>query len=423
MKILVSAYACSPSRGSEPGVGWHFVKAMAAYHDLWVITEESEFRAGIEAELRRDADLARRVHFRFVRRSRHPLLWRLWPPAYYWSYRAWQRKALELARDLHREVGFDLAHQLNLVGFREPGYLWQLGVPFVWGPVGGTQNVPWRFLGELGLYGAMYHLCRNVVNHLHVGLLRRPRLAAAAAGRGLIAATQETRRAFLGRWGADSTVISEVGAAGPGDRAATERLAREPLRIAWSGQHKPAKALPLLLGALAQLPATLPWRLDVLGDGPCTMKWRRMASRLGIGGGCRWHGWLDRGAAMSVVARAHVFVITSLKDLTSTVLLEALSAGVPVVALDHCGFAEVVTAECGIKIPLASPRQVKNDLADALVKLADNEPLRRRLARGAAGRATDFNWQSKAEALNDVYERVGGVVRHATPASLVGCQS
>ncbi len=56
--------------------------------------------------------------------------------------------------------------------------------------------------------------------------------------------------------------------------------------------------------------------------------------------------------------QGHLMLITSLRDLTSTVTIEALSMGLPIVCLDHCGFAEVVDESCGIKIPVTTPREV-----------------------------------------------------------------
>ncbi len=61
---------------------------------------------------------------------------------YYTGYAAWQRAAYRAALDLHRDRPFDLAHQLNITGYREPGYLWKLPIPFVWGPVGGAADIP-----------------------------------------------------------------------------------------------------------------------------------------------------------------------------------------------------------------------------------------------------------------------------------------
>ena len=39
MKVLLSAYACEPNKGSEPGIGWHWVLEVTRLgHDVWVLT-------------------------------------------------------------------------------------------------------------------------------------------------------------------------------------------------------------------------------------------------------------------------------------------------------------------------------------------------------------------------------------------------
>jgi hypothetical protein len=37
-KVLMSAYACDPDRGSEPGIGWNTALEMARRHDVWLMT-------------------------------------------------------------------------------------------------------------------------------------------------------------------------------------------------------------------------------------------------------------------------------------------------------------------------------------------------------------------------------------------------
>ena len=53
MRILVSAYACSPGFGSEQGVGWNRALQLARFHEVWVVTR-SKNRAAIEAALARE---------------------------------------------------------------------------------------------------------------------------------------------------------------------------------------------------------------------------------------------------------------------------------------------------------------------------------------------------------------------------------
>ena len=70
LRIIVAAYACSPVRGSELGVGWGWVKALAQRHDLCVLTVE-QFKDEIEEELDRHPELRGRFagHGRRVRVS------------------------------------------------------------------------------------------------------------------------------------------------------------------------------------------------------------------------------------------------------------------------------------------------------------------------------------------------------------------
>lgn len=406
LKILISAYACSPYQGSEPGVGWGFVFELAKCHELWVIVEEEKFRTDIERYLADNPDLARYVHFHFLRKRRNRRLRKIWPPSYYWYYRRWHEEAMQLASGLHREVGFDLAHQLTMVGFREPGYLWKLDIPFVWGPIGGMGLFPWRFLPYVGLRGGLHYFGYNILNLWQMHFAGRPRLAARAAGAGLITATSENMRGAERYWGCSSTLMSEVGMPPQITREPHDLDQSGPLRIVWSGQHTPGKALNIGLLALAQLPNDIRWELHVLGLGERTLSWRRLSERLGLARQCHFHGRLPREEALSIMASGHLLLITSLRDLTSTVTVEALALGLPIVCLDHCGFADAVDDGCGIKVPVAGPEDAVRGLADAVQRLAHDEPLRLSLCRGALRRAQDYSWEKKAEILNRVYGTV-----------------
>lgn len=403
LKILISAYACSPYKGSEPGVGWGFVAELAKHHDLWVIVEEEKFRDDIERFLGEHPEFSRSVRFFFLRKQRNRPLRKLWPPSYYWYYRRWHRDAYLLARRLHDQVGFDLAHQLTMVGFREPGYLWKLGVPFVWGPIGGMGYFPWRFLPVVGGKGAWYYLGYNLLNYLHSHFLGRPQKAARAAASGLLAATEENQAEALARWGCRSTIISEVGLPGRVAERVSPRMDQATLRLVWSGLHTYRKALNLALRALSQIHRDIKWEMHILGEGKMTSAWLQLAEHLKIADRCIFHGWLPRHMAIEVMANSHGMLITSLRDLTSTVTIEALALGLPIICLDHCGFSHVVNDSCGIKVPVTTPTEVVKGIAAAVERLAGDEELRQRLAKGALIRARDFSWERKAEELNRIY--------------------
>lgn len=215
-KIVVGCYACSPYRGSEPGMGWNYLRAVAEGREVWAIVEKEKWEKDIEKFLAGHPDEMKSVHWVFIRKRRARILRKLWPPSYYWYYRLWQVRAYQIALGLHRAIGFDAAYQMNMVTFREPGYLWKLPIPFIWGPVGGLGYTDRRLLGLMGLLGAVEYAVRNTINWLHCHLMLRSRIAAvkAAATGTLIAATSENRREMQKLWGVDAKVLCEIGVDG-----------------------------------------------------------------------------------------------------------------------------------------------------------------------------------------------------------------
>jgi glycosyltransferase involved in cell wall biosynthesis len=312
----------------------------------------------------------------------------------------WLRQAFEVAQQLNRRVQFDLVHQLTFVGFRFAGQLWKMGLPFVWGPIGGLENTHWRLLPGMGIRGAAYYAGRNLINSWQKRFLQTPRIAFRRAS-GVIAATSGIQAEILRLYGVRSEVIPEVSAPSKVTTTLPLRAPGEALRVVWSGLHVSGKGLHLLLRSLHEVSGN--WHLHIYGDGPYTAQWKRLASRIGIDERCTWHGRVSRQEALGGLGRAHLLVITSLKDLTSTVTVEALSQGVPIICPDHCGFSDAVTDDCGIKLSITSVVEFELSLGRAISDLLFDEEWRRRLAAGALRRARTFSSEVKAEAINRVY--------------------
>lgn len=408
MKILVSCYACSPYKGSEPGMGWNFVRALSQHHELHIITE-GKFEKDIRQFFQEHPESKTNTHFYFIWKNRHKKLRKIWPPSYYWFYKEWQKKAYKLAGELDKKEHFDVIHQLNMVGFREPGYLWKMEhKPFVWGPIGGFNITPWKMLPSMGLYGILFYGCRNLINLWQMHSMRRVRKAAIHSN-ALISATQECHDRVKKLYGRESVIIPEVGLLNINNVTPLKRKDAEPLRICWSGQHTAGKSLNLLLDAMNLLKEEN-IELHVIGEGNQTKKWKKKAKKYGLTN-IIWHGWVERSMALSIMQSCHLFIITSMCDLTSTVILEALSYALPIIAMDHCGFSNVITPECGIKIPVTNPTRVAQELSDAIALIAKNEEMRFNMSKGALAHAKDFEWEQKGQDISDIYNNVSNGAR------------
>lgn len=401
LKVLLGCYACHPNHGSEPGMGWHFLYNIAQYHDVHAIVEEGEFKELLTRFSEEHPEKVKNITFHFVPRTHHETLRKIWPPSYYWFYRAWHRHAFKLAQELDKTEHFDIVHQVTISGFREPGFLWKLGKPFIWGPLGGFTDAPWCLMGSLGLGGAIHFGVRNIINFFHKRWAFSVRKAAINAHT-ILTSTAQAVREIHDFWHRDAVLMNEVGL--ETHHTVYHPLAHEagtPLRICWAGEHKPRKALDLLLQALPLCKEKM--ELHVLSKGPRTTAWKAMAHKLGLDDVVTFHGFVPREEAFRIMGTSHVFCITSVREDTSTVVFEAFRYGLPIIALDHCGFSAVIDETSGIKIPIHSRKQVLADYARHLDYLAAHEDERKRLSDGALERCKQFTWEAKMETLNAIY--------------------
>lgn len=404
-RALLLCYLCSPERGSEYGVGWHRAVEAARQLDTWVlIGDHPECLNDIDRYIRRHGPVPGLTFVPVPVPHRRQWLRRI-PGGWYVAYRAWQRAAFQTAQRLDAELHFDLVHHVNYCGYREPGYLWKLEAPFVWGPVGGTQNYPWQFLPEAGFPGALREAARTLLNHLQLRFSPRVRRAARRAA--ALLAANSTIRADLQRVHGIGTLqqletgVSSVAAA-PRRPADPSR----PLRLVWSGDLEPWKALSLLLRALARLPSDVPVQLRVYGRGSLLRSHQRLAQRLGVSRCVEWMGFRPHGEYLQALEWGDLLIFTSLRDTSGNVVLEALAAGMPVVCLDHQGVRDIVTADCGVKIPVTTRSAVVRDLAAAIARLFRNPGECERLSEGALRRARQYLWSELGCGMAEVYERV-----------------
>jgi len=154
---------------------------------------------------------------------------------------------------------------------------------------------------------------------------------------------------------------------------------RNPVRLISVARLEPPKDHETLLHALARLPS-LEWRLDLAGDGPREDALRALADSLGLGARVRFLGYQPDLAPL--LAGAQVFVLSSRSEAFPRSILEAMRAGLPIVASDVGGVREAVTHGVnGLLAPAGDP----GPLADAIRGLIEDPP--RRKCLGAASRA------------------------------------
>ncbi len=428
-RILVAAFAVSPYYGSEPGMGWNIVRRLGQHHDVVALCNPIHYDfygRGKHWDCRREVETYCAEHgppkglsFVFVDR---PLLSRLFQresfplrqTLYYAGYSAWQREAYRVAALLHQQQPFELVHHLNIVGFREVGHLWKLDCPFVWGPITGSQTIPWSFMKYFSATDRVIYGARNITNAVQMRTKLRSR-AAARKARHLWVVSESDRKMVCGLWGCSAEHMLETGTSILEGASPRSYDRRRPLQICWSGLHHGRKALPLLLYAMDQCREPSHVELTVIGGGTETARWKRLADSLPNKPLVRWLGQLDHNTALAEMNKADIFVLSSLQEATSTVVMEALSLGLPVVCHDACGMGWAVTTECGIKIPLVDPQTSITGFTTALDHLREYPEDVSALSMGALRRAKQLTWDKKVGEMLATYKEIFSESRSTSP--------
>lgn len=173
LSILINAYACSPHMGSEPGMAWNWCINLAKYCELHIITE-GEFRDKIETTLP-TLPQGKNMHFYYnpVSDEIRKMCWNQGDWRFYKYYKEWQWKTYLMAKDICQHRHIDILHQLNMIGFREPGYLWKIpNIPFAWGPIGGLKQFPTAYLEGCGLKMKLFNHIKNFINIAQINMTR-----------------------------------------------------------------------------------------------------------------------------------------------------------------------------------------------------------------------------------------------------------
>ena len=406
LRVLQIARVCHPHESMETRIGWRRALHAARRHRVTVLHGEPSLDEELAAAV---AKLGLEDRLEFAGLKPGPLGKRLSSTAttYYAGYRLWHHAVLAEARRRHAIEPFDLVHQTTYTGFREPGLGRKLGVPFVWGPIGGTQSFPLAYLGQLGPQGAWIELTRSLINAWQLRV--SPRVRSALKGASVVAAaTRQAAKDLRPVIGRDLPVQLETALDEPVGAPRDDRQVRQPLNILWAGRLRHWKTLPLLLKALPLLPDDVDWRLRVLGVGQCEGRWKRQAERLGLRDRVEWLGWPGYRETLPHYRWADAFAFTSMRDTSGTGLLEALAAGTPIVGVQHQGAADIMTPACSAPVPVGCPSETIRGFAVALTRLAREPETWRRLSDGALAHAHNFQWEDQADTLLGWYDAAVG---------------
>ena len=321
-------------------------------------------------------------------------------------YHLWQHKLLAEAAKLHHQVGFDVAHHVTFGRYWSPCGVRDLGIPFVWGPVGAAESAPPAFVAELPRRERLFELIRNRVRALAASdpALRKTARAATIG----IGVTKESCSALrklgvrrveqLPQAALPDEQITELDRFPPPPEGPFRAICIGRL-LHWKGFHLAIRAFGLFARNNPQA------ELWIVNDGPFRHELEKTAAQTGVGSRVRFLGRLPSyDQVLAKLSEAHVLMHPALHEAFGNVCQEALAAGRPVVCLDIGGPASQVTPDTGFAAPANTPAEAVEAMASFLTRIAADRRLLANMSAKARVHVRErFTMRKLGAALDEFY--------------------
>jgi glycosyltransferase involved in cell wall biosynthesis len=407
LKILLSAYSCEPGFSSERGVGWNWAVQISQIHEIWVLTRQTN-KMNIEAELNHCE--YHNLHFLYFDLPQWLRFWKKGERGLYLYYIMWQLCSLFVALKWHRQIKFDLTHYLTFGSILLPTFIFLMPTKLILGPIGGGGKAPLSFLREFSFKGRVNEITRHLVQGLY--RLNPLLYLQTAKADSILVRDKETYMMIprIFRWKAEIFLETGVPPELINVRISEEgKTQNDGLKIITVGRFIHSKISILTLKAIKRFREKyhLPFTFIIVGDGREKKNLLRYCQLNYMCGYISFTGWLPREKVFDLLLGSDIYLATSFKEGGSWALFEAIAAELPIVSLKTGGPDIMICDECGIKVEIKTPVSVIEELAEGLLKLAQNPALRKSLAL----RAKDYlmknhSWKEIGEKVATLYAEV-----------------
>lgn len=399
MKVLLSAYYCNPDGVSEYYVGFRFWQLLREKHDVHLLTDKVKEKNWIDF-LGENSPELKKITFIDLEN-----VYKYIPRLFNLPYYIYNMKAYFAAKALMKTEEFDLIHHVTASMFRFPVFLSHLGVPFVWGPIGGSVPEPENF-GDLfsgdRLDRRFRFLDKYIANYEPLVRMTMNRAAK------ILIATPHFYELFPKSVHKQMQLFKLCGFDVPeGRKTPVSQTQEDTFKMLFVGRLVPYKGLQFLLHAISRLEAKSRFRLDILGTGPYEGECKKLTSSLGMDDIVKFRGRVSHSEVLNYMSETDAYVIPSLRESWGISPLEAMSFGKPIIGVANGGLEVVLDSQCAIKIKPENQEQLIAELAQAIARLKGSESLRQEMGQAAIKRVREqFSWQKIGEELEEVYSEV-----------------
>jgi len=395
MKILISAFACQPNKGSEFNINWNWAIGLANMgFEVHCLTLRSN-QPFIES-----VETPENLHFQYVALPLGlQVIHKFTEVGLYLHYIMWQWLAYKRGKVLHKKLNFAVVHHVGWGSIQLGSFLYKINAPFIFGPAGGGQVAPKAFKKYfLGYWSS--EVAREKVASLLINY--NPACKKMLRGAHAVIVCNEESLQLVKDIGAKNCYLSMDH--GLQDDFYPENFApRMPvpgsLKMLWVGTFMPRKGLLLILDVMTRLKDYPNITLTIVGDGEMKEDVIKTINENGLGNTVKLTGMVPYARVKEYYAEHDIFFFTSLRDSGPTQLTEAMAYGLPLVTLNMHGQRFVVNDETGIRCKCDTPEIAINELEKAILYLYNNPARVTKMSQAAYDFARKQTWSARISSI------------------------
>lgn len=405
--ILITAYAVNPNKGSEDGTGWNIIRTLSQEQKIIAITRRNN-REAIERYRAENPGAAPETQLDFAYYDLPQWLcwWKKGSRGALLYHYLWHLGVVLFI--MRKGFQFTIAHHLNFHCSWSPTFLWLLGKPVVWGPVGHHPKIPKGYLKHYSRKEKIKEALKWLAKKLAWKF--DPFLNLAKHRVKVILGVNSSIAHVMGNAGHKVNIIPAIATEVPTTIAP---LQQDQFNVLSIGRFIPLKGFDMLVEAFAHFYHQLPveqqkkTKLTIIGKGPDEKLLHELIqSRQLPETVVQIIQWIPKDQLPRYFQAANVFFFPSHEG-AGMVVPEAMSYGLPVLTYDNYGPGESIGNEAGIIIPYTDYDSSTTHFAGQLEQLFHSPQLQQSLGASARQRfLQQYTWEGKVEKIQLIYQQI-----------------
>lgn len=401
LKIFISAYACEPGKGSEPGIGWNVVNELSKYHEIHVLTRANN-REPVEKGLEITGTSP---VFHYYDLPKWLSFWKKKKRGYRFYYYLWQYGAFLKYRKFINTNSFDLVEHLTFANFAIPSLFMLCKPVTVYGPIG-TTPIPPAIFRALPLKVKIRELLRKWSMNFLIHLEPFRFLTSECADWIIECGRVSGKSCFPNRFRDKIRLHPQTGinTEEPEYRCVRRRKEDGKIRLLICSEFLHWKGVTFSCETFARIARKRDdVELIIYGGGPEKSAMKKILADAGVSDRAQFIGFVSKAEMIQALFDADILLYPSYHHGLATIILQAMYARLPIVALKGDPVGEAVEEGAGITVSGNSMAAILDHLELETERLIESAKLREQMGtRGRELIESQYEWRVLTENLSDI---------------------